>query len=107
MTLEPQKCELHLREASGTDISVMAEHHRKMFEEIWEKKGEHLDILRAEEIKKTYAQKLKTEMESGICRAWVIEENGRIVSRQPAQLIFFLHKARGRKTHHSPPWDLP
>ena len=90
MTLESQICEMHLREASGTDISVMAAHHRKMFEEIWERKGEHLDILKAGEIENAYAQKLKTEMESGICKAWVIEEKGRIVSSGAITLVSFV-----------------
>ena len=90
MTLESKLFEMHLREASGTDISVMAAHHRKMFEEIWERKGEQLDILRAGEIEKAYAQKLKTEMESGICRAWVIEEKGRIVSSGALTLVRFV-----------------
>ena len=73
MTFEPQIYEIRLREASGTDISIMAAHHKKMFEEIWELKGEHLETVISEEIEKAYTQKLETEMESGICKAWVIK----------------------------------
>jgi len=90
MTLESKIYEMYLREASGIDIPVMATHHRKMFEEIWEQKGEHLDTLRAGEIAKAYAQKLETEMESGVCKAWVIEDQRKIVSSCAITLVSFV-----------------
>ena len=33
-----------IREATVSDIPLLAIHHRKMFEEIWEKNGEDIDI---------------------------------------------------------------
>ncbi|MBI4618669.1 MAG: hypothetical protein HY739_00655 [Desulfobacterales bacterium] len=91
MSLESQQiCEMHLREAAGDDISIMAAHHRKMFEEIWELKGEHLGTVRAREIEKAYTQKLETEMESGVCKAWVIEDKGKIVSSGAITLVSFV-----------------
>ncbi len=80
MAFEPEMSEMHLREASGGDIPIMAKHHRKMFEEIWERKGERLDPARAQELEKSYAQKLETELMSGTCKAWIIEDGGNIVS---------------------------
>ena len=80
MAVEPQMAEVHLSEASRDDIPIMAKHHRKMFEEIWERKGEHLNQARALELEKSYAQKLETELMSGTCKAWIIEDGGNIVS---------------------------
>lgn len=90
MILESQINEIYLREASTTDISVMAVHHRKMFEEIWERKSEHLESEKAEEIEQAYTQKLETEMKSGICKAWVIEDKGKIVSSGAITLVSFV-----------------
>ena len=80
MVSRPQIYEMPLREASSRDISMMATHHRKMFEEIWEHKGEHLGATKAIEIENAYTLKLETELKSGICRAWVIEDEGKIIS---------------------------
>ena len=90
MSVDSQICEMNLREASGSDISIMAAHHRKMFEEIWEQKGEHLGTVRAGEIEKAYTQKLETEMEFGICKVWVIEDKGKIVSSGAITFVSFV-----------------
>ena len=79
-TFGPQMAEMHLRQASSDDIPIMANHHRNMFEEILERKGERLDPARAQELEKSYAQKLEREMVSGTYRAWIIEDGGNIVS---------------------------
>jgi GNAT superfamily N-acetyltransferase len=71
---------MHLREASSGDIPIMAKHHRKMFEEICERKGERLDPVRALELEKSYARKLGGELISGTCKAWIIEDGGNIIS---------------------------
>jgi GNAT superfamily N-acetyltransferase len=71
---------MKLREASSRDIPVMATHHRKMFEEIWEQKGEYLGTARSIEIENAYIEKLTTELASGICKAWVIEGDAIIAS---------------------------
>lgn len=90
MSIDSQICEMHLREASGSDISILAAHHRKMFEEIWEQRGEHLGTARAGEIEKAYTQKLDTDMECGICKAWVIEDKGKIVSSGAITIVSFV-----------------
>ena len=82
--------EMNLREALIGDIAVMAEHHRKMFEEIWELKCEHLGAVRAAEIEKAYTQKLETEMDCGICKAWVVESKGEIVSSGAITFVSFV-----------------
>ena len=80
MSLESQLSEMHLREASISDIPVLAAHHRKMFMEIWEQKSQHLETEMADKIEKAYTTKLEAEMECGNCIAWVIEDEGKIVS---------------------------
>jgi GNAT superfamily N-acetyltransferase len=106
--------DMHIREALIGDISIMAEYHRKMFEEIWEKKGEHLENVRAIEIEKAYTQKLETEMNSGTCKAWVIEDKGEIISsgaitfvsfvptpNDVSSKIAYLHSVYTRKSHRN------
>lgn len=90
MVEESQRFEMNIRESSSNDISVMATHHRKMFEEIWEQKGKRLGSTRASEIENAYAHKLVTEMESGICRAWVIEDEGKIISSGAMTFVSFV-----------------
>lgn len=87
---ESEISEMNLREALSSDISTMAEHHKKMFEEIWEQKGEHLGTVIAGEIKKAYTQKLETEMDCGICKAWVVESKGEIVSSGAITFVSFV-----------------
>ena len=82
--------DMHIREALIGDISIMAEYHRRMFEEIWEKKGEHLDAVKASEIEKAYTEKLETEMNSGACKAWVIEDKGEIISSGAITFVSFV-----------------
>ena len=79
-----------LREASIQDIPAMAQHHRMMFEEIWEQQGDRLDTQRASEIQKAYTLKLETELSSGICKAWVIEDDGEIVSSGGVTFVSFV-----------------
>jgi hypothetical protein len=88
--MEPKISDLYLREALIEDISILAEHHRKMFEEIWEGKGEHLEAVKAREIEKAYTHKLETEMNCGICKAWVIEDKWEIISSGAITFVSFV-----------------
>jgi GNAT superfamily N-acetyltransferase len=69
-----------LREATESDIPRLGVHHRKMFEEIWEKKGESIDPSVGKAIERAYAKKLKQELTDGSCKAWVIESENKIVA---------------------------
>lgn len=104
----------HIREASENDISFMATHHKEMFKEIWEQKGEHLDTERASEVENAYAHKLAMEMGGGICKAWVVEDEGRIISSgaitfislapNPSDLsskVAYLHSMYTEKSHRN------
>jgi GNAT superfamily N-acetyltransferase len=80
MSEESKLQEMRLRNASINDISILAVHHRKMFMEIWDRKGDHLASERLNEIERAYIAKLETEMKSGNCIAWVIEDKERVVA---------------------------
>jgi len=69
---------MSIREAVDGDIPILAIHHRKMFEEIWEKKGEDIDSSVSVEIEKAYIRKLQRQFQDGSCKAWVIEDERRI-----------------------------
>jgi GNAT superfamily N-acetyltransferase len=112
--MESEIFDMHIREALIGDISIMAECHRQMFEEIWQKKGEHLENVKAIEIEKAYTQKLETEIYSGTCKTWVIEDKGEIISSGAITFVSFvptpydvsskiayLHSAYTRKSHRN------
>jgi GNAT superfamily N-acetyltransferase len=82
--------EMQLREAGERDIPQLGLHHRKMFEEIWEKKGKNIDISIYKKIERAYAQKLKKEFLSGICKAWVIESENKIVASGAISIVSFV-----------------
>jgi GNAT superfamily N-acetyltransferase len=90
ISVESEISEMNLREAFIGDISVLAKHHRNMFEEIWTQKGEPISTVKAQEIEKAYTQKLELEMGEGICKAWVIESKGEIVSSGAITFVSFV-----------------
>jgi GNAT superfamily N-acetyltransferase len=69
-----------LREASERDIPQLSVHHRKMFQEIWEKRGQHIDSSAGNAIEQAYSLKLEEELRGGSCRSWVIEKGGQVVA---------------------------
>jgi GNAT superfamily N-acetyltransferase len=114
MSFEFERGKMPIREASAADIAIMAAHHGKMFEEIWEHKGEHLQPARIAEIEKAYRQKLETEMESGTCKAWIVEDEEQVVASgaltfmslvpNPSDLsskVAYLHSMYTEKSHRN------
>jgi len=69
-----------LREASEHDIPQLSVHHRKMFEEIWEKRGLHIGNPAGNEIEQAYSLKLAAELQAGSCRSWLIEKEEQVVA---------------------------
>ena len=78
--VDGQNIKIFLREATERDILRLGVHHRKMFEEILEKKGERIDPSIGKAMERAYAKKLKKELPDGSCKAWVIEHKNRIVA---------------------------
>jgi N-acetylglutamate synthase-like GNAT family acetyltransferase len=79
-----------IREAIDGDIPILAMHHRKMFEEIWAKKGEDIDSSISIEIEKAYIQKLQRQLQDGSCKAWVIEDEQRIIASGAISIVSFV-----------------
>ncbi|MEN8134951.1 MAG: GNAT family N-acetyltransferase [Thermodesulfobacteriota bacterium] len=78
---------LDIQEATCDDIKQLAIHHRKMFEEIWENKGQKLESVRAQEIEKAYSEKLEKQIPSGNCKAWVIKSENQLVASGAISII--------------------
>jgi GNAT superfamily N-acetyltransferase len=85
-----QNMKMSLREATEKDIPRLRIHHRKMFEEIWEKRGESINPSVCREIESAYAKKLKQELTDGSCKAWVIENENRIVASGAITIASFV-----------------
>ncbi|MBM4331144.1 MAG: GNAT family N-acetyltransferase [Deltaproteobacteria bacterium] len=81
---------MRIREATDGDIPLLAIHHRKMFEEIWERRGEDIDSSRFAEIEKAYIQKLQLQLQDGSCKAWVIEDEHRIIASGAISILSFV-----------------
>ena len=79
-----------IREAADGDIPLLAVHHRKMFEEICEKKGEDIDSSIFAEIEKAYIRKLRRQFQDGSCKAWVIEDEHRVIASGAVSIVSFV-----------------
>ena len=82
--------EMAQREATERDIPQLGIHHQKMFEEIWEKRGQKIELSVCKEIERAYAQKLKHELPNGSCKAWVIENENRIIASGAITMVSFV-----------------
>jgi len=103
---------MNVQEASLNDIHILAIHYRKMFEEIFEKKGPKIEIARAKELESAYIDKLAKQIPEGVCKAWVIRNDDQIIASGaitvvssvpvPSDLnhsIAYLHGMYTEKTH--------
>ncbi len=79
-----------LREATEQDILQLSIHHRKMFEEIWAKKGQQIGNSTAMEIEQAYARKLSGELPGGACKSWLIEDGGEPVASGAITILSFV-----------------
>jgi GNAT superfamily N-acetyltransferase len=79
-----------IRLATQEDIPTLAYHHRKMFEEIWEKKNRASDPALLSALEEEYARKLTDELKSGTCIAWVTVLEGRIVSSGAISILSYV-----------------
>jgi ribosomal protein S18 acetylase RimI-like enzyme len=79
-----------LREASERDIPLLSRHHRKMFEEIWEKKGQPIDSSTGGEMEQAYSRKLSTELAAGSCKSWLVEKGDQVVASGAITIVSFV-----------------
>lgn len=82
--------EVCLRVATPDDITVLAKHHRMMFEEIWEIKGIPTDPSGLASLEKEYAKKLTNEFKSGTCSSWVVQIGDQIVSSGAISIVVYV-----------------
>ena len=101
-----------VHDATIDDAQILATHHRKMFEEIGEKKGLKIEIARAKELEAAYIDKITKQIPEGVCKAWVIKEDDGIIASGaitivslvpvPSDLsndVAYLHSMYTEKTH--------
>lgn len=82
--------EVCIRVATPDDITVLAKHHRMMFEEIWEIKGIPTDKSGLASLEKEYAKKLTNEFKSGTCISWVVQIGDQIVSSGAISIVSYV-----------------
>jgi GNAT superfamily N-acetyltransferase len=87
MNNESQKNQISLRQANIEDIPILAIHHRLMFEEIWELKGENIDTSIFNAIENSYIEKLQQQIEDDTSRAWVVENENKIVASGAISIV--------------------
>ena len=79
-----------LREATERDIPQLSVHHRKMFEEIWEKKDQPIDSSAGNEMEQAYSLKLSTELAAGSCKSWLVEKGDQVVASGAITIVSFV-----------------
>jgi GNAT superfamily N-acetyltransferase len=82
--------DMNIQEAIYDDIKQLAIHHRKMLEEIWEKKGQKLETTQAQEIEKIYAEKLEKQIPAGSCKAWIFKNGNQLVASGAISIVSFV-----------------
>jgi GNAT superfamily N-acetyltransferase len=81
---------MKLQFATIDDINTLAMHHRKMFEEIWEQKGQKIEKARAQAIEDAYYAKLEKQIQDGTCIAWVVKNDNQIVASGAITIVSFV-----------------
>jgi GNAT superfamily N-acetyltransferase len=90
MTESIQRPEMNFREATGNDIPQLAIHHRRMFEEIWGKRGQMIEASKSERMEEVYRLKLEQQFADGTCKAWVIENNNSLMASGAITIVSFV-----------------
>lgn len=83
-------CTIPIREAEKSDIPVLALHHRKMFQEIWSKKGTTLDEHLLDQVEQAYAEKLTGQFSDKSCKAWLAVQDDTVVASGAVTIISFV-----------------
>jgi GNAT superfamily N-acetyltransferase len=90
MTEAFSNVEILLRDATISDVPLLALHHRNMFEEIWEKKGRSIDSETFSEMEAKYREKLQHHIPDGSCKAWVIDADNRIIASGAISIVSYV-----------------
>jgi GNAT superfamily N-acetyltransferase len=79
-----------VQDAAMDDVRILAAHHRKMFEEIWELKGLEIDIDQAKKLESAYLDKITKQIPKEVCKAWVIKNGDVIIASGAITIISFV-----------------
>ncbi len=79
-----------IQEATIRDIPLLAVHHRKMFAEIWEQKGQQLDPDTARQLETAYTRKLKEQIPAKTCKVWLIMDGCKCVASGGVSMLSFV-----------------
>ncbi len=81
---------MNLQDATIEDIRILSIHHRKMFEEIWEHKGQKIEKARAQKIEDAYYEKIEKQIQKGTCIAWVVKNDNQIIASGAITIVSFV-----------------
>ncbi|MDA8137233.1 MAG: GNAT family N-acetyltransferase [Desulfobacteraceae bacterium] len=81
---------LQIRPANLEEIPILARHHRRMFEDMWQQKNDRLEPSLARQLESAYQRKLEQQIPEGIYRSWVAEENGGILASGAVTVVSHL-----------------
>ena len=79
-----------VEDAALDDVQILAVHHRKMFEEIWEQKGLKIDSDQAKKLESAYLDKVTKQIPKGVCKAWVIRNGDVIIASGAITIVSFV-----------------
>ncbi|HEY4689814.1 MAG TPA: GNAT family N-acetyltransferase [Anaerolineae bacterium] len=86
--------DLPLREATPADIPVLVNHRRRMSEDIAVMADERHEPRDLDRMDSAYGEHLRTHLDDGSLRAWVIESDGRIVASGAVSFFSWLPRPR-------------
>ena len=81
---------MNVQVACLDDIRILAIHHRKMFEEIWEQKGLQLETEKSKDLESAYLEKITKQIPEGVCKAWVIKNDDQIIASGAITIVSFV-----------------
>lgn len=81
---------MNIQDATLDEARILAKHHRKMFQEIWEQQGLIIENNRAEELESAYIDKITKQIPEGICKAWVIKKDDEIIASGAITIVSFV-----------------
>ena len=80
---------MNIIEATAKDIKQLVSHHIKMFEEIWERKGQKIETAKLKEIEKAYSEKLEKQIPAGNCKAWVFKNGNQLAASGAISIVSY------------------
>ena len=89
--MKPKKdTDIILSDATLDDIKTLANHHRRMFKEIWESKGDVLSEGELDALEKGYTEKLEEQFVDNTCKSWVVKDGNKIVASGAITICSFV-----------------